>query len=195
VCVCVCLFNRPAPLRYNDSPCTLPATFDNNNSLAPFNSVHIIRAYRIILGQTYVAGRICVLIIYRFPTDRHHSRPSTAHLRQNHLAAAPGDGRHCRILCVLYRYGNIILLLYIIILYIYRVARSMDNLICTRHGQKHTNHYPFTTLIWVNMGTSNIILLYTDVATEPEWVGTCDLCTLSLRNDICIYIMIQLYSR
>lgn len=78
VCVCICVsFNHSAPPRYNDSPCTLPATVDNNNSLAPFNSVHIIRAYRIILGQTYVAGCICVLIIYRFPTNQHHSRPST----------------------------------------------------------------------------------------------------------------------
>lgn len=188
--VCVCLFNRPAPLCYNDSPCTLPATFDNNNSLAPFNSVHIIRAYRIILGQTYVAVRICVLIIYRFPTDRHHSRPSTVHLRQNHPRCRPWATNATAEYCVhIGIMGTSYYHYYILLLYIYRVPRSTHNLICTRHGRKHiTNHYPFTTLIWVNIGTSAIILLYTDVATVPEWVGTCDLCTHCVRNEICRYI-------
>jgi len=179
-CMCVRLFNRPAPLRYNDSPCSLPATFDNNNSLAPFNSVHIIRAYRIILGQTYVAGRICVLIIYRFPTDRHHSRPSIAHRLQNHPAAAPR--RRTPLKNIVYIGRNIMLL------YTSIGSRSMHSLICTRHGRKHTNHnYPFATLIWVNIGTSNI-LLYMDVATEPEWVGTYVTRVHTACNDIIICI-------
>lgn len=180
VCVCICVsFNHSAPLCYNDSPCTLPAMVDNNNSLAPFNSVHIIRAYRIILGQTYVADRICVLIIYRFPTDRHHSRPSTR--------SPPPRPPRCRPSTTdataefrIYRY----IILYIFI-YIYRIPIYGHSLICTRQGRKHTHHYPichFNLRKYRYM--ENIIIHLTDVVAEPEWVGTGDLCTHCANDDI-----------
>lgn len=89
VCACVCVsLSCPVPIDFSSSTPTHFPLPSCSIIIAWLRSIRYIRAYRIILGQTYVAGRICVHIIYRLPRARHRTRPHSHHHPRNSRAAA-----------------------------------------------------------------------------------------------------------
>lgn len=149
--VCVCLLTILHPL----ATTTAPVHFRPRSTII----IVWLRSIRYILYARTVSFQVrrmspavfafLLFIVFR-PTDTIHAPLPTPH-RQDHPAAV-----HRRrttqqnFVHAYYIYRYIILYIFI---YINRIPIYGHSLNCTRQGRKHTHHYPFTTLIYVNTGT------------------------------------------